>query len=118
MVEQMERALFAASALFAAMTASAHDVTIERTFNVTASDFSFLPVEGPNTPAAVDPVELNFTVIWDHSAVTATTALGLTINSVNLPNPPYSSIFAADASGQIGVGTFIVSGDCSTRAAI
>ena len=93
------------------MTASAHAVLIERTFDVTASGFTFLPVEGPDTPSPVDPVELNFTLIWDSSIAIDPTATGLTINSFNLPNPPYSSMFAADGSDQIAVGTSIVSGD-------
>ncbi len=78
--------------LVAAIGFGANAETIERTFDITASDFALLT--GDPTPPAVDPVELNFTVVFNTSAVIDQTTNGLTINSFTLPNPPYSSTFA------------------------
>jgi hypothetical protein len=66
---------FVAGAAFAALTSIAHAAVIERTFDVEASGFTL--ASGPSVPAAVDPVTLNFTLIWDPSTITAPTASGL-----------------------------------------
>lgn len=97
-----------AGAALAALTSVAHAAVIERTFDVTASNFVL--VAGPSDPAPVDPVTLNFTLIWDPSAVTAPTASGLTVNSFSLP---YSSVFASDTAGNVGLGQNLISAtDC------
>jgi PEP-CTERM motif len=97
---------FVAGAAFAALTSFAHAAVIERTFDVTASGF-FLN-SGSSSPAPVDPVELNFTLLFDPS-VTVTTAstAGLTINSFSLPNPPYSLAYTYDsAAGYLILATY------------
>jgi hypothetical protein len=102
--------LLMAGAVYAAMSFSAHAATIERTFDVEASGF-FL-ADGSSDPAPVDPVTLNFTLMWDPSAVTDPTASGLTVNSFSLP---YSSVFASDAAGNIALGRNLISAvDCLT----
>jgi hypothetical protein len=98
------RALFAVM-VFVAAGSGAHATTIERTFDITASNFQFESGLGPDTPAPVDPVELNFTVIFNTSAVIDPTTNGLTINSFTLPNPPYSSTFAYDGLQELTVAT-------------
>jgi len=101
---------FVAGAAFAALTSIAHAAVIERTFDVEASGFTL--ASGPSVPAAVDPVTLNFTLIWDPSTITAPTASGLTVNSFSLP---YSSVFASDAAGNIALGRNLISAvDCLT----
>jgi hypothetical protein len=88
---------FVAGVAFAALTASAHAAVIERTFDVTASDFNTL-ITGSPTPAPTDPVDLNFTLVFDPSvSVTSASTSGLTINSFNLPNPPYSLAYTYDS---------------------
>jgi hypothetical protein len=106
---------FMASVVLAAMTASANAGTIERTFDVTASGFSFLG-GGPGTPAAIDPVEMNFTLIWNPSVAIGATTSGLTINSFTLPNPPYSSAFASDGAGTLTIATLPFVDGCSNPA--
>jgi hypothetical protein len=102
--------LLMAGAVYAAMSFSAQAATIERTFDVEASGF-FL-ADGSSDPAPVDPVTLNFTLMWDPSAVTDPTASGLTVNSFSLP---YSSVFASDAAGNIALGRNLISAvDCLT----
>ena len=99
---------FVAGAAFAALTSIAHAAVIERTFDVEASGFTL--ASGPSDPAAVDPVTLNFTLIWDPSTITDPTASGLTVNSFSLP---FASVFASDASGNIGLGRALGNaGDC------
>ena len=99
---------FVAGAAFAALTSFAHAAVIERTFDVTASNFVL--AVGSGDPAAVDPVTLNFTLIWDPSAVTAPTTSGLTVNAFSLP---YSSVFASDAAGNVGLGRTLANAtDC------
>ena len=99
---------FVAGAAFAALTSIAHAAVIERTFDVEASGFTL--ASGPSVPAAVDPVTLNFTLIWDPSTITAPTASGLTVNSFSLP---FASVFASDAGGNIGLGRNLANaGDC------
>lgn len=105
-----------AGAAFAGVSFSANAEVIERTFDITASDFEFIGIGGPDTPAAVDPVELNFTVIFDTSALIAKTTNGLTINSFTLPNPPYSSTFAYDGAGTLTVATNANPGECDVPA--
>ena len=88
---------FVAGVAFAALTASAHAAVIERTFDVTASDFNTL-ITGSPTPAPTDPVDLNFTLVFDPSvSVTSASTSGLTINSFNLPNPPYWLAYTYDS---------------------
>jgi hypothetical protein len=99
------RALIAGAA-FAGVSFSANAEVIERTFDITASDFEL--ILGPDTPAPVDPVELNFTVIFNPSAVIEPTTNGLTINSFTLSNPPYSSMFSYDGGGTLTVATTTV----------
>jgi hypothetical protein len=100
-----------ASVALAAMTASAHATTIERTFDVTAS--AFVLTSGPSAPAAIDPVELNFTLIWDPSIVIAPTSSGLTVSLFSLPFS--SSVFASDGAGNIALGRNLANaGDCLT----
>jgi hypothetical protein len=106
------RTLFA-SAVLVTMSSGARAVTIERTFDIMASDFEYLHVYGPDTPAPIDPVELNFTVIFNTSALIKPTTTGLTINSFTLPNPPYSSAFAYDGAGTLTVATLPNPGSCS-----
>jgi hypothetical protein len=80
------KALLAAAALFA-IGSAAQAATIERTFDVTASDFFLTGGSSPPTP--VDPVTLDFTLIWDPSvSVTSASTAGFTINAFNLPDPP------------------------------
>jgi PEP-CTERM motif len=99
---------FVAGAAFAALTSIAHAAVIERTFDVEASGFTL--ASGPSVPAAVDPVTLNFTLIWDPSTITAPTASGLTVNSFSLP---FASVFASDAGGNIALGRNLANaGDC------
>jgi len=99
---------FVAGVAFAALTSIAHAATIERTFDVEASGFTL--AAGPSDPAAVDPVTLNFTLIWDPSVVTAPTTSGLTVNSFSLP---YSSVFASDTGGNIALGRTLANAtDC------
>ena len=62
---------FVAGAAFAALTSIAHAAVIERTFDVEASGFTL--ASGSSDPAPVDPVTLNFTLIWDPSTVIAPT---------------------------------------------
>lgn len=101
----------AAGILFAATSSIAHAELIERTFDIMASNFQFEGGNGPNTPAAVDPVELNFTIIFNTSGVTGPTAKGLTINSFTLPNPPYASAFFYGEPGpQLIVATYPAEG--------
>ena len=95
----MKLSLLMASAVFAAMSFGARAAVIERTFDVEASGFTL--VSGPSDPAPVDPVSLNFTLIWDPSTITTPTASGLTVNSFSLP---YPSVFASDADGNIALG--------------
>lgn len=97
---------FVAGAAFAALTSIAHAAVIERTFDVEASGFTL--ASGPSDPAAVDPVTLNFTLIWDPSTITDPTASGLTVNSFSLP---FASVFASDASGNIGLGRALGNAD-------
>ena len=98
-----------ASVALAAMAASAHAATIERTFDVTASDFVL--ASGPSAPAAIDPVELNFTLIWDPSIVIAPTSSGLTVSLFSLPFS--SSVFASDGAGNIALGRNLLNAsDC------
>ncbi|HEY1779191.1 MAG TPA: PEPxxWA-CTERM sorting domain-containing protein [Roseiarcus sp.] len=97
-----------AGAAFAALTSFAHAAVIERTFDVEASGFTL--ASGPSDPAPTDPVTLNFTLTWDPSTVTAPTASGLTVNTFSLP---YSSVFASDATGNVGLGRNLASAtDC------
>ena len=49
-----------AGAAFAVLTSVAHAAVIERTFDVTASNFAL--AAGSGDPAPVDPVTLNFTL--------------------------------------------------------
>jgi hypothetical protein len=95
-----------AGALFAAMSFGAQAATIERTFDVEASDF-FLS-SGSSTPAPIDPVTLDFTLIFDPSvSVTSASTAGFTINAFDLPNPPYSLAYTYDSiSGTLTVATF------------
>jgi hypothetical protein len=95
---------FVAGAAFAALTSIAHAAVIERTFDVEASGFTL--ASGPSVPAAVDPVTLNFTLIWDPSTITGPTASGLTVNSFSLP---FASVFASDAGGNIALGRSLLS---------
>lgn len=95
----MKLNLLTAGAIFAAMSFGAHAATIERTFDVEASGFTL--ASGSSDPAPVDPVTLNFTLIWDPSTVIAPTDSGLTVNAFSLP---YSSVFASDAAGNIALG--------------
>ena len=86
-----------AGLVFAAMSFGAQAAIIERTFDIEASDF-FL-ASGSSTPTPVDPVTLDFTLIWDPSvSVTSASTSGLTINSFTLPNPPYSLAYTYDSS--------------------
>ena len=103
---------FVAGAAFAALTSIAHAAVIERTFDITASDF-FLS-SGSSTPAPVDPVTLDFTLIWDPSvSVTSASTAGFTINSFNLPNPPYSLAYTYDSSTEtLAVATFPKANSC------
>jgi PEP-CTERM motif len=87
-----------------AISSSAHAVTIERTFDIVASDF--ILTRGSSTPAPIDPVHLNFTLIFDPSVVIAPTTSGLTINAFTLF--PEESIFASDGDGHIAVGQIVV----------
>jgi hypothetical protein len=89
------KALLAAAALFA-IGSAAQAATIERTFDVTASDFFLTGGSSPPTP--VDPVTLDFTLIWDPSvSVTSASTAGFTINAFNLPDPPYSLAYTYDS---------------------
>ena len=103
----MKLSLLMASAVSAAMSFGGHAATIERTFDVTASDF--ILNSGSNIPAAVDPVELNFTLVFDPLAVITRTTAGLTINSFNLP---YSTTYANNASGTLTIATDANVGSC------
>jgi len=85
----------------------------ERTFDVTASNFMFEPGAGPDTPAPVDPVELNFTVMFDPSVERGQTTNGLTINSFTLP---YSSTFAYDGAGTLTIATIANPDECDNPA--
>ena len=100
--------------LVAAIGFGANAETIERTFDITASDFALLT--GDPTPPAVDPVELNFTVVFNTSAVIDQTTNGLTINSFTLPNPPFSSTFAYDGAGTLTVATNANPDECDLTA--
>jgi hypothetical protein len=97
--------VFVAGAAFAALTSIAHAATIERTFDVVASDFTL--ITGPSTPAPVDPVDLNFTLVFDPLvSVTSASTAGLTINAFNLPNPPYSLAYTYNSTdGGLTVAT-------------
>jgi PEP-CTERM motif len=99
------RALAAAASL-AAFASFAHAAAIERTFDVTASNFTL--ASGSSDPAPVDPVTLNFTLIWDPSTVIAPTDSGLKVNSFSLP---YSSVFASDAAGDLTLGQNLAKAD-------
>ena len=91
------------------MSFGANAAVIERTFDVEASGFTL--AFGPSDPAAVDPVTLNFTLIWDPSTITPKTASGLTVNSFSLPYP--SSVFASDPGGNVALGRDVANGsDC------
>ena len=94
------------SALFAALTSFAHAAVIERTFDVTASSFAL--ISGSSAPAPVDPVDLNFTLLIDTSmSVTSPSTAGFTINSFNLPDPPYSLEYTYDSgTGYLTVATY------------
>jgi hypothetical protein len=91
-----------AGVAFAVIGSNAQAETIERTFDIVASDF--ILASGLSTPAPVDPVELNFTLIFDPSAVIAPTTSGLTINAFTLP---YPSIFARDGAGNLALGQIL-----------
>ena len=60
----MKLNLLMASAVFAVMSFGARAAVIERTFDVMASDFDTL-ITGSPTPAPTDPVDLNFTLLFD-----------------------------------------------------
>jgi hypothetical protein len=106
----MRICVLAAGVALAALVSSAQAAVIERTFDVTASDFTL--ASGSSAPAPVDPVELNFTLVWDPSTVIAPTDAGLTVNSFSLP---YSSVFASDAAGNIALGRNLLNAsDCLT----
>jgi hypothetical protein len=109
----MKLNLLTASAVFATMSFGAHAATIERSFDVTASDF-FLS-SGSSTPPPIDPVTLNFTLTWDPSvSVTSASTAGFTINAFNLPNPPYSLAYTYDSStANLVVATFPKVDGCS-----
>ena len=93
----MKLNLLMASAVFAVMSFGARAAVIERTFDVMASDFDTL-ITGSPTPAPTDPVDLNFTLLFDPSvSVTSASTSGLTINSFTLPNPPYSLAYTYDS---------------------
>jgi PEP-CTERM motif len=98
---------FVAGAAFAALTSIAHAAVIERTFDVTASGFDTL-ITGPSTPAPVDPVDLDFTLLFDPSvSVTSASTAGLTINSFSLPDPPYSLAYTYDSvNGYLVIATY------------
>ena len=98
---------FVAGAAFAALTSIAHATVIERTFDVVASGFD-THITGPSTPAPVDPVDLDFTLVFDPLvSVTSASTAGLTINAFNLPNPPYSLAYTYNsADGDLVVATF------------
>jgi hypothetical protein len=105
----MKLKLLMASAVFAAMSFGTRAAVIERTFDVEASGFTL--VYGPSDPAAVDPVTLNFTLIWDPSIVIAPTSSGLTVSLFSLPFS--SSVFASDGAGNIALGRNLYSaGSC------
>ena len=71
-----------------------------------------LSPSGSSDPAPIDPVTLNFTLIWDPSVVTAPSVSGLTVNSFSLP---YSSVFASDTAGNIALGRNLINAsDCLT----
>jgi hypothetical protein len=56
-------------------------------------------------------VDLNFTLVFDPSAVIAPTTSGLTINAFTLF--PDESIFASDGAGHIALGQILTSAtDC------
>jgi len=95
----MKICALAAGLILVATVSSAGAATIERTFDVEASGFTL--ASGSGDPAPVDPVTLNFTLVWDPSIVIAPTDSGLTVNSFSLP---YSSVFASDAAGNIALG--------------
>lgn len=67
----------------AGLAASAHAAIIDRTFDITASNFVQTFGFDPTPPT--DPVHLNFTLNFDNSADINTTTTGLTVNSFNLP---------------------------------
>ncbi len=106
-----------ASIVFAATSSSAHAALIERTFDLTAADFTL--TGGSPTPAPVDPVELIFRVVFDLSVtVSPATTTGLTIEYFNLPNPPYSLAFVYDSStGYLTVATYPFLDGCDVGAA-
>jgi hypothetical protein len=76
------------------MSAPAEAATIERIFDVEASNFIF--VVGPGTDIPVDPVDLNFTLIFDPSTTILPTSNGLTVNSFNLPDSSAYSLSPID----------------------
>lgn len=92
------------------MSSGAYADTIARTFDITASDFTF--IFGPATPLPVDPVHLNFTIVFDPSVLIDQSTAGLTINSFTLANPPYSSAYGNDPAGNLTIATFPGSDFC------
>lgn len=102
---------FVAGVAFAGLTSFAHAAVIERTFDVTASSFAL--ISGSSAPAPVDPVDLNFTLLIDTSmSVTSPSTAGFTINSFNLPDPPYSLEYTYDSgTGYLTVATYPAAND-------
>jgi hypothetical protein len=111
MGDTMKIYALAAGLALAAMSSAARAELIERTFDVTAS--SFFLIDGSSTPAPVDPVELNFTLIFDPSVVIGQTTAGLTINSFNLP---FGSTYAYDGAGTLTLATYANPDECDNPA--
>ena len=97
---------FVAGAAFAAMISVAHAAVIERTFDVTASGFTL--EREPSDPPPVDPVDLNFTLVFDPSvSVTSASTAGFTVNAFNLPDPPNSLAYTYDSTaGYLVIATY------------
>jgi hypothetical protein len=77
------RLLALAGVIACGLAGSASAAQIDRTFDITVSDFYQTFGFDPTPPP--DPVHLNVTFQFDNSADVATTTTGLTINSFDLP---------------------------------
>jgi PEP-CTERM motif len=88
---------------------AAQSFPIERTFEITATDFTHS--SGSSIPPPVDPFMIDFSVRWDPNFSYSATTEGLTINSFNLP---YAAQFSyIRDSGIMVLATYVNENGCA-----
>ncbi len=97
------------SPLFLLVAFASHAAIITNTYYITATGFQAQNVKGcdPLVPAPVDPVNVAFSISFDHSAAISNSAANVTLISLNMPNNGsllYSTQPALDDSLQVGDG--------------